>query len=107
MTNRLNKRRGTQAAAALLIAVTGCARFSTVQSDTSYDEEGRPLRTITTRAQAWTCGTSKSTLANFKASQTDKTQSAAVGSLSQESSSTNVANNARAVTELIRELKFP
>ena len=66
----------------------GCARFSTTQTDLSYDK-GQPQRSVTTKATAWTLGTSKSALANFKASQTDKTQSANVGSLTQESSSSN------------------
>lgn len=68
---------------AALLLTCGCARFTTVQTDVS------PERTITTRASAWTLGTSKSALANFKASQTDKTQGASVGALSQETSGTN------------------
>jgi hypothetical protein len=73
----------------LLISAAGCARFSTTQTDTSYDNQGKPTRSVTTKAKASTFGTSKSSLANFKASQTDKTQSAAVGALTQEASGTN------------------
>jgi len=76
----------------------GCAQFTTTQTETS------PERTITTRAAAWTFLTSRSALANFKASQTDKSQSAAVGSLVQESSTTNLAANADALTRLIQAL---
>jgi hypothetical protein len=71
------------------LALSGCARFSTVQTDTSYDEHDKPTRSVTTRAKASTFFTSRSALANFKASQTDKTQGASVGSLTQESSGTN------------------
>ncbi len=66
------------------LSLAGCARFTTTQIDTSY-AEGKPQRTITTRASASTICASSSALANFKASQTDKTQAATVGSLSQES----------------------
>jgi len=64
--------------------LTGCARFVTIQTDISY-AEGKPIRQITTRASAHTLFESKSSLAQFQASQTDKTQSAKVGSLNQES----------------------
>lgn len=70
--------------AALLL--TGCANFRTVQTDISY-ENGLPSREITTKASATTVIAGKSALSNFKASQTDKTQSANVGALTQESDS--------------------
>lgn len=82
---------------------TGCAQFSTKQTDTSY-EDGKPTRTITTQAKATTIWESKSALANFKASQTDKTQSATVGSLNQDSGGTNTAATVNAVTELLRTI---
>lgn len=63
----------------------GCARFSTTQKDLSY-ENGQPQRQITTHAAAYTLLASKSALASWKASQTDKTQGASVGGLAQESS---------------------
>ena len=85
----------------VMLLACGCARFTTVQTDVS------PERTITTRASAWTLGTSKSALTNFKASQTDKTQGASVGALSQESSTTNIATNVDALTRLIQTLKVP
>ena len=84
---------------------TGCASFSTTQTDVSYDPETNQTRKITTRAKARTLFEAKSALSNFKASQTDKTQGASVGSLNQEASSTNVAANASALAELIRALK--
>lgn len=75
------------------IALCGCANFSTRQTDESY-ENGQLIRRVTTTASACTLIESKSQLANFKASQTDKTQGASVGSLSQESNATNSVNDA-------------
>jgi len=73
------------------VAISGCARFQTSQTDESY-EGGKVVRRVTTKASAYTLIESKSQLSNFKANQTDKTQSATVGSLSQESSATNTVN---------------
>jgi hypothetical protein len=73
-------------AAIILLAgllTTSCARFSTVQTDISF-EQGKPSRQITTRAAATTLLAGKSALANWKASQTDKSQGASVGSLTQD-----------------------
>ncbi len=81
------------------LTIAGCARFSTSQADLNYGPDGKPLRKITTRATAYTFGTSKSQLANFKASQTDKTQGATVGSLTQESNASNAVHIVQAVTE--------
>lgn len=90
--------------AALLAAVAllgpGCATFTTQQTDISYDPEtGKPIRTVSTRATARTFFEAKSSLASFKATQTDKTQSATVGSLSQEATGSNAVNVVQAVTE--------
>lgn len=82
-----------------LLLIAGCARFSTTQTDVSY-EEGNKVRTITTRVKASTLFDAKSKLTSFKASQTDKTQSAAVGGLSTESSGTNAIK----ALELIRDI---
>lgn len=71
-----------------LLLLTGCARFSTTQTDLSY-EEGKPLRTITTKATGYTFFSGKSSLATWKASQTDKTQGASVGGLTLEGGQTN------------------
>ena len=67
--------------ALILILLTGCARFHTVQSDTSYDNQGKPTRTITTKVTALALFSANSELAKFRANQSDKTQSASVGSL--------------------------
>ena len=82
----------------LIPVLVGCARFVTIQTDVS------PERTVTTKASAWTFGTSKSALANFKASQTDKTQGASVGSLAQESSGTNAVEFMKEVNTLASKL---
>jgi hypothetical protein len=86
------------------VAFTGCARFSTVQTDTSYDEHDKVIRKITTRAKAGTLFTARSALANFKASQTDKTQGASVGSLTQETSGTNSVAALRELRGIIEAL---
>jgi hypothetical protein len=87
----------------LLVMSSGCARFTTTQQDITY-VNGQPTRKITTRATAGTFYESQSALANFKASQTDKTQSATVGTLSQESGGTNTAATVQAVTELLKTI---
>lgn len=88
------------------LATVGCAHFTTKQTDVSY-EEGKQVREITTKASATTLWESKSSLANFKASQTDKTQSANVGSLNQESGGTNTAATVNALVNLLQTLKTP
>lgn len=90
----------------LSLSLVGCARFTTNQTDASY-ENGQIVRQVTTKAQAVTVFEAKSALANFKASQTDKTQSASVGSLSQESAgATNAAAMAgQFLGELIKAAK--
>ena len=92
----------TLIALATLIALTGCARFKTIQTDTSY-EQGKPVRSITTKATSTTFFDSKSALASFKASQTDKTQSASVGSLNQETSGTNATALVEKITGAVVE----
>ena len=82
-----------------IVLASGCARFSTTQTDISY-EEGKPARTITTRVKASTFWEAKSALSTFAASQTDKTQSAKVGGLSSEANSTNAIK----ALELIRDI---
>lgn len=71
-----------------VLLLTGCAQFSTTQTDVSY-EKGQKTREITTRASTITFIANKSELAKFKATQTDKTQSASVGALNQEMNATN------------------
>ena len=77
--------------------LAGCARFNTTQKDLSY-EQGKPSREITTRATAYTFFAGKSSLATWKASQTDKTQGASVGNLSQEA---NAGTNLNSLVESV------
>lgn len=90
----------------LLVALTccGCAHFVTTQKDIRYDENGQKNE-ITTKASAFTFWDSESALANFKATQTEKTQSATVGSLNQSASSTNAAATLGAVADLLRAIR--
>ena len=74
----------------LIAALNGCARFSTVQSDVSVATNGT-TRTITTDVTSYTLFSSKLLLAGFKAQQTDKTQGASVGQLSQQGETNMVA----------------
>ena len=69
----------------MLVFSIGCARFSTTQTDVRYDDNGKPLTSITTKATAYTLIQSKSSLTNWKAVQTEGEQGAEVGGLSQES----------------------
>lgn len=79
----------TIATAILAIALLGCARFQSVQTDLSY-EKGTPSRQITTRTSSTTFFASKSDLARYKALTTDKTQSLGIGSLNLESPTNNL-----------------
>lgn len=73
----------------------GCARFDTAQTD--IRESKNEKTTITTKASAITFFNARSTLANFKAAQTEKSQGATVGSLNQDSASTNLNQIVEAV----------
>jgi len=90
--------------AALLALTAGCARFSTKQTDIRY-EAGSPATAITTKASAWTFFSAKSNLQNFKAKQTEATQSADVGSLAQEADATNIVAALEAMVELAKQVK--
>lgn len=87
----------------LLILLCGCSSFKTVQEDVNY-EQGQPLRSITTKTTARTFFDSKSELSKFKASQTDKTQTTSVGSLSQESNGTNAVTMLEALAKIVSAL---
>lgn len=84
----------------LLLLLTGCASFVTEQTDISYtDENGNEVRYIRTAVKAATRLESHSQLANFKATQTDKTQSANVGTLNQDTNPTNMVKIVEAAVE--------
>lgn len=71
--------------AILVVLCSGCAQFSTNQTDvTTTAPDGTETRTITTRASGRTFAASRQALATWKATQTDKSQGASVGGLNQE-----------------------
>ena len=85
-----------------LVVLCGCARFSTKQTDiSSTNPYGEPTRTITTKASSYTLFSGNSDLAKFKATQTDKSQSASVGSLTQEAGGTNAVAMLRAIADIL------
>jgi hypothetical protein len=74
-----------------VVALSGCASFSTHQTDiTTTAADGTETRSITTRATGRTFAASKQTLATWKATQTDKSQGASVGGLNQESDASSL-----------------
>lgn len=78
----------------LVIMLAGCAHFGTKQTDVSYEKGSLlPQRSITTKVSATTFLSAKSDLAKFRATQTDKTQSASVGSLAQSAEVTTNMND--------------
>lgn len=70
---------------ALALLFVGCASFKTTQTQLdTLDESGKILtRQTSTKASAFTFFSAKSSLATWKAQQTDKSQGATVGDLSQ------------------------
>lgn len=84
------------------LTLSGCARFSTTQTDTSDEKKG--IRIIVTKAASYTLFTSKSDLAKWKASQTDKSQGAEVGGLTQATSGTNVVNALGHIERIVQSL---
>lgn len=88
-----------------VVLLAGCARFSTSQTDKTLASDGKPAKQTITKSSAFTLFTSKSQLANFKALQTDKTQSTSVGALTQESSGTNAVAALQAIGEILKTLR--
>jgi len=86
------------------IAFTGCASFKTKQVDERVLSDGSYTK-ITTRATSRTLFTSKSDLANFKAQQTEGTQSATVGSLGQTSSGTNAVEALKSLDSILGKIR--
>jgi hypothetical protein len=84
--------------------MAGCARFKTIQIDERRAANGESTK-IETHVSASTLWTSKSQLANFKASQTEKSQGASVGSLSQESSGTNTVRALEAINDILSKIR--
>jgi hypothetical protein len=86
------------------LALVGCARFKTTQIDERRNPDGESTK-IETHVSASTLFTSRSQLANFKASQTEKSQGASVGSLTQESSGTNAVRALEALDSILGKIK--
>jgi hypothetical protein len=84
--------------------MAGCARFKTTQVDERRAPNGESTK-ISTTVAASTLWTSRSQLANFKASQTEKSQGASVGSLSQESSGTNTVRALEAINDILGKIR--
>jgi hypothetical protein len=84
--------------------MTGCARFNTTQIDERKAPDGQ-ITKISTTVAASTLFTSRSQLANFKASQTEKSQGASVGALTQESSGTNAVRALEALDSILGKIR--
>ncbi len=83
-------------ALSIALVLTGCSTYTTTQRDIS------PERTIETKVSVRTFWDSKSQLANSKATQTDKSQSASLGALAQESTSTNIVAELEAIVQILK-----
>lgn len=79
----------TIAIAIASVLLAGCAHLSNSQEDTSYNDAGKPVRTIKSHQGATALFDSNSQIVKFRATNTDKTQSSSVGSVDQSASSTN------------------
>jgi len=88
----------------LMLALVGCAKFKTTQIDERKAPNGESTK-ISTTVAAFTLFTSRSQLANFKASQTEKNQGASVGSLSQESSGTIAVRALEALDSILDKIR--
>lgn len=66
-----------------MLLAAGCARFSTHQYDIREDTKRGTKTTVETTAAGWTFFSARSSLATWKATQSEKTQGAAVGGLEQ------------------------
>lgn len=85
----------------IAVALAGCSTYTTKQTDVSPD------RTVTTEVRVRTFWDSDSELANSRALQTDKSQSAVLGALSQSSTSTNVVKELETVLQILKTIKTP
>ena len=82
-----------------LLLLVGCARFNTKQYDKRYNERGEMATEISTKATATALFSSKQ-LANWKASQTEKSQGATVGV--EQQGATNAIAALNAIAEIVR-----
>jgi hypothetical protein len=77
--------------------LTGCASYTTIQTDNSYEKTNQ-VRSITTKVVVRTFFSAKSELSKSSAINTDKSQSSRVGSLSQQAT-----NNLEQVVRIVIE----
>ena len=87
-----------------LLILTGCASFKTKQIDERQLTDGSYTK-VSTYAASRTLFTSKSDLANFKASQTEGQQSASVGTLGQSSSGTNAVEALKSLDSILSKVR--
>jgi hypothetical protein len=83
---------------AAAVILSGCARFTTRQTDESWTtEDGGTYRIVVTHATTTCFFDSQSRLARFRAVQTEKSQSASVGDIESAASGTNAVRVVEAV----------
>ena len=82
-----------------VLALTGCAHFTTTQKEVRNEQD----TTITTKVSCYTIFSSKSELAKFSAKQSQASQSAEVGSLSQQGG-TNAVQVLEAIAKIVGAL---
>lgn len=87
----------------LALLLCGCASFKTRQIDERTETDGTKT-TISTYAASRTFFSARSDLAKFKASQTEKQQSAEVGSLNQQGG-TNAVQTLRAIADILQSIR--
>lgn len=78
---------------AWVFLLTGCASYTTEQTDKSYEGTNQ-VRAITTKVTARTLLAAKSELAKSAVVNTDKSQSSKVGSVSQEANAESLVEAA-------------
>lgn len=88
----------------LALSLAGCASFKTKQIDERQLTDGSYTK-VSTYAASRTLFTSKSDLANFKASQTEGQQSASVGTLGQSSSGTNAVEALKSLDSILSKVR--
>lgn len=94
-------------ALAAVVLLSGCARFRTVQTEERYDANGELANRIKTKAGSISFWANKSSLTNWKAEQSENTQAAEVGTITQESEAigTNTVEALKALKDLAETLQ--
>lgn len=79
----------------------GCGSLSTMQVNEKVDATGKFTERVTTKTHVFTVFDAHNELAKFKTTQTDKTQGVGIGSLGQESSTTNAVQALQAIDSIL------